>query len=83
MTLDCPLMLTAFNQPNHYVPIKDLKIQHSKTVFFSSTAVLLYHVIHGTLYSKGMHSGYLHNLEEQDRERLTASFSGSTGTSTC
>jgi len=41
-------------------------------------SILLYHVLHGTLYSTGMHSGSLHNLEEVDRERLYASFSGRT-----
>ncbi|XP_045206843.2 transforming growth factor-beta-induced protein ig-h3-like [Mercenaria mercenaria] len=39
-------------------------------------SILLYHVIHGTLYSTGMHSGALHTLEDVDRERLTASFGG-------
>ncbi|XP_060070234.1 transforming growth factor-beta-induced protein ig-h3-like [Ylistrum balloti] len=38
--------------------------------------VLKYHVIHGSLYSAGMHSEYLNTLEQDDRERLYASFTG-------
>ncbi|XP_069129558.1 transforming growth factor-beta-induced protein ig-h3-like [Argopecten irradians] len=40
--------------------------------------VLKYHVLHGTLYSAGMHSEYLNTLEPNDRERLYASFTGYT-----
>ncbi|OWF45719.1 transforming growth factor-beta-induced protein ig-h3-like [Mizuhopecten yessoensis] len=40
--------------------------------------ILKYHVIHGSLYSAGMHSEYLNTLELHDRERLYASFSGYT-----
>lgn len=39
-------------------------------------SILLYHVVHGTLYSTGMHSGALHTLEAVDSERLVASFGG-------
>merc|ERR1712043_40331 len=38
--------------------------------------VLKYHVIHGALYSAGMHSGSLHTFDENDRERVYASFFG-------
>ncbi|KAK3099137.1 hypothetical protein FSP39_000017 [Pinctada imbricata] len=38
--------------------------------------ILKYHVIHGTLYSAGMHSGTLHTFDEDDRERVYASFFG-------
>ncbi|KAL4229894.1 hypothetical protein ACF0H5_010285 [Mactra antiquata] len=37
-------------------------------------SILLYHVIHGTLYSTGMHSGNLHTLEQTDMERIIASY---------
>merc|ERR1712179_274895 len=40
--------------------------------------ILKYHVIPGTLYSSGMHSGSLHNLEIEDQERVYASFLGYT-----
>ncbi|VDI27969.1 transforming growth factor-beta-induced protein [Mytilus galloprovincialis] len=40
--------------------------------------VLLYHVIPGTIYKDGLHSGSLHTLEEADRERISASFFGTT-----
>lgn len=43
-------------------------------------SILLYHVVHGTLYSTGMHSGSLHNLEETDSERIYASYAGRTVT---
>ncbi|XP_052792976.1 transforming growth factor-beta-induced protein ig-h3-like [Mya arenaria] len=44
-------------------------------------SILLYHVIHGTLYTRGMHSGSLNTLEAVDREHLLASSSSvSTGT---
>ena len=33
-------------------------------------------MLHGTLYSTGMHSTYLNTLEAVDRERLYASFTG-------
>ncbi|XP_061164293.1 transforming growth factor-beta-induced protein ig-h3-like [Saccostrea echinata] len=39
--------------------------------------VLKYHILHGTLYSKGMHSGSFHTLEEADRLRIYQSFFGS------
>ncbi|WAQ99267.1 GLRA1-like protein, partial [Mya arenaria] len=42
---------------------------------FNSLAILLYHVIHGTLYTRGMHSGSLNTLEAVDREHLLASSS--------
>ncbi|KAL5011411.1 hypothetical protein ScPMuIL_009962 [Solemya velum] len=34
---------------------------------------MMYHIIHGTIYAFGMHSGYLHNLGEKDRERIVNS----------
>jgi hypothetical protein len=45
-------------------------------IFLTISAILLYHVVHGTLYSTGMHSGALHTLEAVDSERLVASFGG-------
>lgn len=42
--------------------------------FFSD--VLKYHILHGTLYSRGMHSGSFHTLEETDRLRIYESFFG-------
>ncbi|XP_011428468.3 transforming growth factor-beta-induced protein ig-h3 [Magallana gigas] len=38
--------------------------------------VLKYHILHGTLYSRGMHSGSFHTLEETDRLRIYESFFG-------
>nr|XP_022325870.1 transforming growth factor-beta-induced protein ig-h3-like [Crassostrea virginica] len=38
--------------------------------------VLKYHIVHGTLYSRGMHTGTFHTLEEADRLRIYESFFG-------
>lgn len=47
----------------------------ANNVVFSSD-VLKYHILHGTLYSRGMHSGSFHTLEETDRLRIYESFFG-------
>ncbi|KAL3879185.1 hypothetical protein ACJMK2_031494 [Sinanodonta woodiana] len=39
--------------------------------------VLMYHVLHGSLYTAGMHSGSFHTLEEVDREKFSQFFMGS------
>ncbi|KAK3597684.1 hypothetical protein CHS0354_040059, partial [Potamilus streckersoni] len=38
--------------------------------------ILMYHVLHGTLYTAGMHSGSFHTLEEVDREKISPVFLG-------
>ncbi|KAJ8297568.1 hypothetical protein KUTeg_024099 [Tegillarca granosa] len=50
-----------------------------KGSIFDIANILKYHVIPGTLYSAGMHSGSLHNLEVEDQERVYASFLGMFG----